>query len=88
MKSNGNAFYVNSGKLARNLLFEIADADEKKVQFFATASRISRTSRFNKSSLPKKSVLAFFYSSKSISLIDYIMFTLIIKYQIIVKSWE
>ena len=88
MKSNGNAFCVNSCKIARDGQFKIADADEKKVQFFVTASQISRTSRFNKSSLPKKSVLAFFYSSKSISLINYITFTLIIKYQIIVKSRE
>ena len=60
MKSIGNAFCVNSGKIARDRPFKIADADEKKVHFFATASQISRTSRFNKSSLPKKSVLAFF----------------------------
>ena len=88
MKSNGNAFYVNFVLIACNRQLIIVDADEKKNYFFATASWISRTSNYIGLLFPKKSVLAFFYSSKSISLMNYIMLSLIINYQITVKRWE
>ena len=46
MKSNRNAFYVNSGRIAYDRQFVIADPNEIKTHFFATASQISYTYRF------------------------------------------
>ena len=46
MKSISNAFYVNSGIIAYDRQFIIADPNEIKTHFFATASQISHTSRF------------------------------------------
>ena len=46
MKSNRNAFCVNSGRIAYDRKFINADTNEIKTNFFATASQISHTSRF------------------------------------------
>ena len=46
MMSNGNAFYVNSGKIAYDRKFVNIATNEIKIYFFATASQISHTSRF------------------------------------------
>ena len=88
MKSNWNAFYVNSRRIAYDLQFVIADPNEIKTYFFATASQISDMGGFIRCLFLKKSRLAFFYSRKSIILIEFTTFTLTIKCQIIVKSWE
>ena len=88
MKSNRNAFCVNSGWIAYDRKFINTDTNEMKTNFFATASQISHTSRFIRCLFLKKSRLAFFNSRKSISLIEFTTFILIKKCLIIVKRWE
>ena len=88
MKSNWNAFYVNSRRIAYDRQFIITDPNDIKTYFFATVSQISNMSRFIRCLFLKKSRLAFFKSRKSITLIEFTTFILIKKCQIIVKYWE
>ena len=80
MKSNSNAFYVNSRRITYDCQFIIEDPNEIKTHFFATASQISHMSRFIRRLILKKSLLVFFYSRKSKTLIEFLMFNLIRKF--------